>query len=355
MATIRKRESPGGTVYQVQIRMRGFSPESASFERLTDARAWAAKIESDMKAGRHFGASKRHTFGELITRYTKHQAGKLKSWGDTERHLKLWLDLLGDCFLGEITPQRINELRDKMLSETTARGTPRKPATVRRIMAALSSCLGYGVTELQWLERNPSEKAGTPGNADSRVRFLSDEEMERLLLACRKSSNRDLYTAVALSLTTGGRKAEIMGLRWQQIDFKRRLITLGETKNGDARALPLSGEAFELLEARAKVRQLHDDHVFPPTRAAKKSDHLDLRTPWETVLKAAGIDDFHWHDLRHTAASYLVMSGVDLVSVARILGHRQLQMTLRYSHLAPGKIVEHGDMLAERLGLGGKQ
>lgn len=353
MATIQKRTTSKGTAYRVMIRLKGYPPESATFERLTDARAWASKTEADIKAGRHFGEAKRHTLGELVERYRAHKQGKLKSWRDTDRHLGIWLGLLGDCLLSDITPARIAESRDKLLKEITIRGKTRHAGTVTRIMAALSSCLAYGVKELQWVDRNPMEKASKPGHAAARVRFLSDEEREALLKACRESNNPDLYTAVVLSLTTGGRKSEIMGLRWPQVDFRRKAITLaqGETKNGEARTLPLVGEAFTLLHARAKVRALHDDRVFPPTVRAKKAPILDLRTPWESALKAAGIENFRWHDLRHSCASYLAMNGVSPLEISKILGHKTMAMVSRYSHLAPGRVVELGEQLAKRMGL----
>ena len=140
-------------------------------------------------------------------------------------------------------------------------------------------------------------------------------------------------------------------MRYSQIDFNRKVITLHDTKNGDKRALPLVGSAFTLLQERAKVRSLTDDRIFPPTRLAKKSDCLDLRQPWEKALKAANISDFHWHDLRHTAASYLAMAGVSLVEISKILGHRTMQMVSRYSHLSEGHIVATGEKLAARLGI----
>jgi len=205
------------------------------------------------------------------------------------------------------------------------------------------------VKRLQWLERNPCERVAKSKENTGRVRFLSDEERVRLLNACRPHA--DLYLAVLLALTTGARQAEVMSLRWGQIDFKRQVITLHETKNGDRRALPLVGEAFTLLQERGKVRDLKDDRIFPPTAKAKKAEYLDLRQPWEAALKTAEISDFHWHDLRHTAASYLAMSGVSLVEISKILGHRTMQMVSRYSHLSDEHIVATGEKLAARLGI----
>lgn len=349
MATIEKRITDAGTSYRVKVRLQGFPPESATFDRLSDAKAWAAKTESDMKTGRHFGASKRHTFNDLADEYTPRAK-------DSAR-LDYWRGVFGPDRLDTITPARIGKARDKLLSEETNRRDPatgelkkRTGPTVNRYLAALSSCLSYGVKELQWLEKNPVEQIKKPPESDGRVRFLSDDERGRLLDACRPHA--ELYLAVVLSLTTGARQAEVMGLRFRQIDFARKVITLHETKNGERRALPLVGEAFTLLQERAKVRSLTDDRVFPPTVRAKKSEYLDLRQPWEKALKEAGIADFHWHDLRHTAASYLAMSGVSLVEIAKVLGHRTLQMVARYSHLSDGHIVATGEKLAQRMALG---
>jgi len=358
MATIRKRVGKdGSTSYHVQIRLKGYSPDTASFERLTDAKEWAKKTEAEMKAGRHFGASKRHTFSELADEYLPHAKDKIR--------LAYWRDTFGVDTLDTITPARISKQRDKLLSQETPRfATPatgnaeqdakrskakRKGSTVNRFLASLSACLVYGVKTLQWIERNPCERIEKPAESKGRVRFLSDDERTALLAACKPHA--DLYLAVVLALSTGARQAEIMTLRYGQIDFGRKVITLTQTKNGETRALPLVSSAFTLLQERARVRSLTDDRVFPPTGRAKKANCLDLRQPWEKAIKAAGINDFHWHDLRHTAASYLAMSGVSLVEISKILGHRTMQMVSRYSHLSDGHIVQTGEKLAARLGI----
>lgn len=358
MATIQKRvNADGSTSYKVQVRLKGFSPETASFERKTDATNWGQKIEAEMKAGRHFGASKRHTFQDLANEYHDHAKDKIR--------LNYWISVFGNNTLDTITPAKISKQRDKLLSEDTNRHkTPatgdaildakreklkRTGATVNRYLASLSSCLNYGVKTLQWIERNPCEKIEKPKENKGRVRFLSDDERLSLLKACE--AHKDLYLAVVLALSTGARQSEIMTLRFSQIDFVRKVITLHDTKNGDKRALPLVGSAFALIQGRSKVRSIEDDRLFPPTKLAKKSDYLDLRQPWEKALKVADIDDFHWHDLRHTAASYMAMSGVSLVEISKILGHRTMQMVSRYSHLSEGHIVATGEKLAARLGI----
>jgi integrase len=373
MATVQKRKNDDGTTgYRVMIRLKGHPQASATFARLTDAREWASKTENEMKAGRYFGAAKRKTLNDLYDKYKVAASSNLKSWDEVDRRLGWWRAKLGNEMLDAITPTRIAECRDELLATPkTYGGGKRSGADVNRTIASLSSAMAHAVKELGWIERNPCERVTKQKEAGGRIRFLSDEELPVLLNAVRASPHPDLLPAVLLALTTGARKGEILGLRWSQIDFKRRAITLnhGETKNNVGRALPLSGEVVKLLQARNKVRKIDDDRLFPP---AENCQELELREPWKAALVLAGIDvreatrkgrvkagsppvmtsDFRWHDLRHTAASYLTMAGVSAIEIARVLGHKTLAMSLRYSHLAPNRVTELGDRLADRLGLG---
>lgn len=373
MATVQKRKNEDGTTgYRVMIRLKGHPQASATFARLTDAREWASKTENEMKAGRYFGAAKRKTLNDLYDKYKVAASSNLKSWDEVDRRLGWWRARMGNEMLDAITPTRIAECRDELLATPkTYGGGKRSGADVNRTIAALSSAMAHAVKELGWIERNPCERVTKQKEAGGRIRFLSDEELPVLLNAVRASPHPDLLPAVLLALTTGARKGEILGLRWSQIDFKRRAITLnhGETKNNVGRALPLSGDVVKLLQARNKVRKIDDDRVFPP---AENCQELELREPWKAALVLAGIDvreatrkgrvkagappvmtsDFRWHDLRHTAASYLTMEGVSAIEIARVLGHKTLAMSLRYSHLAPNRVTELGDRLADRLGLG---
>ena len=337
MATIEHRISDDGKkAYRVKIRLKGYPPLTATFERLTDARKWSQQTEAAIREGRHFKTTeaKRHTLAELIDRYTK-EVLPTKRQGTTKdqvRQLAWWKEQLGTLALADITPARLAEYRDKLASEITTRHQPRNPATVNRYLAALSHAFTIAVKEWQWLEDNPLRQVSKPKEARGRVRFLSDAERERLLQACQESSNPDLYTAVVLSLSTGARQQEIMSLRWPQVDLQTGMIRLEHTKNGERRALPLVGQALELVKERTKVRRLATDLLFPSK--VNPAQPIDLRTPWETALKQAGIADFRWHDLRHSAASYLAMNGATLAEIAAVLGHKTLAMVQRYAHLS---------------------
>jgi integrase len=134
-------------------------------------------------------------------------------------------------------------------------------------------------------------------------------------------------------LSTGGRKIEIWGLSWKDVDLQNGFITFEETKNDEPRSVPLTGHAFELMMERSKVPRIDTDLVFPSRVDQQK--HFDFRRPFQMALRTAKIENFRWHDLRHCAASYLVMAGIDMRTVAEILGHKTMQMTQRYTHLSP--------------------
>lgn len=335
MANIEKRKSESGrTTYRVKVRLKGHPTQSASFERLTDARKWAQHVESAIREGRHFKTTeaKRHTLADLIDRYTKTVLPrKPKVQRDQASQLRWWKGQLGNYTLADVSAKRISESRDVLAVEVLRGGKCRAPATVNRYLAALSHAFTVAVNEWEWLESNPLAKVSKLSEPRGRVRYLTDGERPRLLDACKESQCQVLYLVVVLALSTGARKGEILSLRWPQVSLGRRRITLEDTKNGERRVLPLAGHAFDLLEEYSQVRRLDTDLVFP---AQKSQKSLDIRAAWENALKRAGIEDFRFHDLRHSAASYLAMNGATLTEIAEILGHKTLQMVKRYSHLS---------------------
>ena len=362
MASIEKRVSDSGSVsHRVKVRLKGHPTQSATFERLTDAKRWVQDTEAAIRDGRHFKTTeaKRHTLGELITRYLRDvMPNKPRSAVDQTRQLNWWKAQLGSYTLVDVTPALLAEYRDKLASGMHPDGgmtrqikqpngktktlpvEPRLPATIARYLAALSHAFTIAIKEWGWLESNPMMRVTKPKQPQGRVRFLSEEEREALLRECKASDHPDLYTAVVLALSTGARRMELLGLRWEQVDLNRKVITLYETKNGEIRALPLVNHAHELMKERAKVRRIDTTLVFPD---AKTDKPVLLRAPFDNALARAGILNFHWHDLRHSCASYLAMNGASLAEIAEVLGHKTLAMVKRYAHLShahTSKVVE---------------
>ncbi len=337
MANIEKRETQDGkTSYRVKVRLKGYPVQSATFDRLTDAKKWVQHTEAAIREGRHFktAEARRHTLGELIDRYTRDVLPKKpKQIRVQTAHFAWWKEQLGAYALADITPALWAECRDKL-------SHGRANATVVRHMAALSSAFSIAVKEWGWLEDSPMRKVEKPTLPRGRVRFLSDDERARLLAACKESTSPILYTVVVLALSTGMRQGEVMGLTWDDVDLPRGRAILHETKNGDRRAVHLSGHALELLKELAKVRRLDTKMLFPEkARAGQKPQKpIDLRAPWGKALEKAEIEDFHFHDLRHSAASYLAMNGATLAEIAEVLGHKTLAMVKRYSHLSDAHV-----------------
>jgi integrase len=343
MASIQRRtwtdkDGRQRTSYRAQIRRRGFPPVTATFDRKTDAAEWAKQTEADMSRRRYFPQheAERHTLADLVDRQL--EAVKMDRPHDHERQsviLGWWKDKLGAHTLATITPELIGRQRDAL---QTKEGM--SAGTVNRYLSALSKAFSNAVTEWHWLPDNPMTRVSKKSEPRGIVRYLSDDERAALLEACRTSEYPPLYLMVLFALTTGMRRGELLGLRWQDIDLERRTAVLQNTKNGDRRSVPIVPEVAGLLRDHGRVRKIGNDQVF----AAEGASEVWLfDKAWYAALKAAKVKDFRFHDLRHTAASYLAMSGATTAEIAAVLGHRTLQMVKRYAHLSDqhvGTVVE---------------
>ena len=334
MATIQKRISKDGKLsYRAMVRLRGYPAQYATFARKTDAKDWAKQTESAIKEGRHFKTreAKRHTFAEMVDRYSREVLSRKpeKKREDQERHLAWWRERLGSYALADVTPALLAGQREVLSREITHYGTERSAGTVNRYLISLSHVFTVASQEWEWIEQNPVRKVRKLTEPRGRVRFLSDDERQRLLEACQRSRNPRLYPLVVLALSTGARQGELLALRWRDLDWQRQVAVLHDTKNRERRALPITGHARELLQAMAKVRRIDSDLIFAgPTGKATFP-----RGAWQGALRAAKIEDFRFHDLRHSAASYLAMNGATLAEIAEVLGHKTLAMVKRYAHL----------------------
>lgn len=336
MANINERKQKNGeTVYRVRVRVKGHPLETATFERKTDARRWASSTEAAIREGRHFKTTeaKRHTLGEMVDRYLRdvlpHKGESMQR--DQWSQLTWWKEKIGSCLLADVSPSLIGEYRDLLLKEVGPRGKKRSPASTNRYMAALSHTFSIAVKEWGWIDDSPMRKVTKPKEPRGRVRFLDDDERERLLAVCKESKDSFLYPVVILALSTGARKSEILNLTWGDIDLNRKVAILHKTKNDERRTLPLAGQALAEIKKLSALRRIDTNLLFPDSSGKKP---VEIRLAWGRVMNEAGIKDFRFHDLRHSAASYLAMSGASLAEIAEVLGHKTLQMVKRYSHLS---------------------
>lgn len=335
MASIKERKDKEGKIrFNVQIRIKGFPPQFASFKRKTDADRWIQQTEAAIREGRHFKTreAKKHTLAQLIDRYLVDVLPtKRKCVQRQGAQLNWWKNQIGSYLLSDISPALIAEHRDKLLRGTTNRNNTRSPATVVRYMAALSHAFTIAINEWGWIEDSPISKVTKPKEPRGRTRFLNEDERLKLLQACKESQNPYLYPIVVLALSTGMRQAEVLNLKWSDVDLDKRRVILQETKNGEIRQVALTGHALELLKQLDKVRRIDTHLLFP---GKNSNQPIDIRTAWENTLKRAEITNFKFHDLRHTCASYLAMNGASIAEISEILGHKTLAMVKRYAHLS---------------------
>jgi len=358
---IERKNNKGETRYKVVIRKKGFPTQTATFKTKKAARRWATNTESAIDEGRHFRRmeGKRKTFAELVDAYLDTVAPVRHADPIANRairkHLSWWKQYLGAFVLNDVTPARISKLRDRLLASPATKGgggskktstgkvKTKAPATVVRYLASLSVCFSTAVDEWEWLDENPVKKVRRPKQNPGRVRFLSEEERPRLLDACQDSACDYLYPIVIIALSTGARYSEILHLRWRDIDLERGVARLEKTKNQERRALPLTHLALEQVKLlRSALEEAPEPKAFVFARADGKAP-MEIRKHWYAAVEKAGIEDFRFHDLRHSAASYLAMNGATLAEIAEVLGHKTLQMVKRYAHLSDqhtAKVVE---------------
>lgn len=366
MASIQRIVSPltGEVSYRAQVRVKGRTSESATFPRKEEAKAWAASIETAIREGRHFphAAAKRTSFDALAKDYVE---TVLAEFDDKEkdrrtRQLDWWAKQFSGLSLAEITADVVSKGRDACAAETFTRGKPRtnkktgevtppkeykrSGSTVNRYIAALSHALSFAVKERRLLDRNPVADISRKKEPRGRTRFLSDAERTALLDASAKSDWAPLHTLILLAISTGARRGELLSLRWADVDLKAGRALVRETKNGEQRTLPLAGKALEALRALKLNGSARSEWVFPnPSEHPGPFENFDAY--WYAALEAAGINDFHFHDLRHTTASMLAAQGASLLEIADVLGHKTLAMVKRYSHL----VVDHKAKVIERM------
>lgn len=346
MATFEKRVGKSGkSTWRVRVRRLSGPPLSKSFPRKADAEAWARSIEHKIDAGEHVPSSeaRKRTLGDAIDRFitvTLPQSKHRKNASEQTRLLQWWKDEIGDRALVSITPATIAEIRDRLATEKNSRGKVLSGATINRRITALSAVLTTTVKEYGWLTKNPIPNVTRMPDSKGRERFLATDERTSLLRACEASGCDALAPLVKLALATGARKSELVGLLWANVDLERRVVRFVDTKNGDNRTVPLAPTAVQVLTEWKRGR-LPVGPVFPLTVH-------DVNKPWRAARDAAGLHDFRFHDLRHSAASYLAMSGASLMDIAAILGHKTLAMVKRYSHLSEQHTTAAVDRMAEK-------
>ncbi len=264
-------------------------------------------------------------FADFVVEFLEAQRARMRSFADYQRYAKRWAQRFKGRTLRSILPLDVETWAARRAQVAAAATVNRELSFLRRVFnVALANDL---------VERSPVKGIKFYRENNARVRWLADDEEARL----RHEIGEDCWPLVSLAIQTGLRQSEQFRLRWTDVDFANGILTIPRTKHGETRHVHLSETALTIL--RSAQTRLKGPYVFASRIGTTSLDPKNfLHRHFIPAVRRARIEDFRWHDLRHTFASRLVMRGADLRTVQELLGHKTIAMTLRYAHLSPAHL-----------------
>lgn len=291
-----------------------------------DAIQIGKQIESDLIAGHYeVTESKKITFDQLSTEYLKFsQANKRpqvfrRDKGIIEKLLKVFKGRM----ITSISAHDLEKYKIERINEVA-------PATVNRELTCIKHMFNKAVI-WHYLRHNQLRMVQRFKEPPGRLRYLTNKEIKSLLRKCASH----LRPIVITALNTGLRKGEILNLKWSDVDMTNRVITIKRAKNNESKIVPINETLYKTLKSLK-----HKKDGRPVFANENGKPYGDVKNGFATALKHAGIENFRFHDLRHTFASHLVMAGVDIRTVQELMGHKDIRMTMRYSHLSNAHLKE---------------
>jgi len=324
--------STGTRTFSVYRRIKRGDPERITLGRYPDmtieqARRRAAEINLDIAEGKNPAEVKRGiktelTFSELFAEYMKrHSKLKKKSWVEDQSQFRIYLEKpLGKKKLSTIDRKSIAHIHGSITKVGHA-------PTANRVKALLSSVFGWAIS-VGLCESNPV--LGIKSNKENqRDRFIQSDELPKFFKALVDEPNHTIRDYVLISLLTGGRKANVLAMRWKDINFERAEWRIEETKNGTPQTVALSPEAVEIL----LNRKPSDNAVFVFPGIGKAGHLMEPKKGWKRILERAGIDNLRIHDLRRTLGSWQAKTGASLAIIGKSLNHKNQNTTAIYARL----------------------
>lgn len=296
-----------------------------------EAGALEAKWKLEARQERLWGIQPSRTFDELMLAYFKATENERSNWSRDLYYLKRLKAFFTGRELGKLKRADVRGYIEQRKAEGIAN------ATINREVGLFSSAINYARKEWDWEIHNPAERMRL-SEGDGRKRFATVKEVARLIRTAEQHKRAPyLADLIRVAVNTACRRGELLGLRWSQVDLEANTLRLEgkDTKNGKPRRVPLNQQAHAALLNRSRYWEKHCPDS--PWVFCRKSGerNVSIQSSWEAVLKEAKLEDFHFHDLRHTCGSWLVQSGVPLADVKEVLGHSTIRMTERYAHNAP--------------------
>lgn len=324
MASISKR----GSSYTVRIRRKGYPTIVRSFRTRAEAEKFRLTIESEMARAVFVDRSEaeRTTLRDALERYLREEAPKKKGHQTAYLVRALMQEPMAQMSLAQLGSHHFAAYRDAELRRVSAKTVRLKLGLFSHLYSLLIKEWGFGGLS------NPIQLIAKPKMTAPRDRRLEPGEFERLRQACNDGRNPWLWPLIELAVETGMRRGELVGMRWPDIDFIRRVVLLRDVKHPTkriSRKVPLSSRAAAILDSLP--RQI-DGRVFPIAKDG-------VTQAFERACKRAGIVGLTFHDLRHEATSRFFERGFDVMKVSAITGHHTLQMLKRYTQLRPEDIA----------------
>ena len=268
------------------------------------------KVMGEVAEGKWFEKlpGEEKTFREMMEKFETEYFSKLRSFSACRSHSKGLVNFFGDYGVLEISPSLINDFKTKRRNEGV------KPATIHRQLDIMKRAFNLAIREWEWCDKNPVARVSLEKLNNKRDRWLTFQEEENLLQTCPIW----LRELVLFGLNTGMRLGEILSLTWKGVDHFRKTVTVFRSKNNERRTIPLNESAIELLKAKGKVRSIKTDLVFH-TKTHNAIDECNVGRAFRIALGRAKVQDFRFHDLRHTFATRMVQAGKDLYKVQVLL------------------------------------
>jgi len=268
-----------------------------------------------------------YQFKDLMDKYMAEYSAVNKAASSHKRDKSLAAHLIqvfGENYLPDIKPAMISDYK------VQRRGEGASPRTINYELTLMSHAFNIAIREWEWLDENPIKKVKKERVNNNIERWLTMEEEGRLL----KVAAKWLQEIIVFSINTGLRQSEILDLKWSQVDMDRRTIIILEQKNGSVDTLPLNETAIGVLKDRYNQKLSQCDNVFPSSNGTRMSNR-NLFRAFDIATTRAKVNNFRFHDLRHTFATRLVQSGVGIYEVQRLGRWKNVSMVMRYAHHHP--------------------
>ncbi len=324
--SIRKR----GSTFYFDFMIRGVRYRSAIPNARNKKEADQAETEAKQAVyeGRYQAEKVAKTFEEFVAQvYEPWAKANKKTWATDRYYTRALCQVFGKKEFADLSPILIEKYKRGRLATPTKHGSQRAPQSVNHELNVLSRVCELAI-DAGLISVNPMRRVKRLRCDNKRERFLDTEEVTKLIAVADENSPH-IADIIRIAINTGMRKGEILNLRWANVDFFKRVIYVTRTKTGRNRQIPVNEPLFEVL---TRLKESSQCEFVVANPKDPKSGLGDFKTAWQGVRRKAGIEDFHFHDFRHTAPTWLAEMGVDAFTIADILGHSTIQMSMRYTH-----------------------